>query len=784
MDKFAYIDHAAHSGANGNNQRQEATQAQQDAGNYAKGRLTLHGLRIAIETPRGTRREWRAKDGTSGSNLLKFHYGYFEGIRGADGDELDCSIGPWPEAPLAYVVNQYMRGQFDEHKVMLGFPDRRTAIAGYLSNYSPGWQGMNSCISCSISQLKWWLANGNLKRQLTQDQLPYEGTDDTMEKVLWDSAHNPMRSTLDKVLYSLREHDAGNGLLFDAVSMAEILADSDGVMTLDALVLPYARIEQRMTLLQKVLDRAGEAVKVAAMQVSEPFTQRGSTNVAVIYELSDGQTISIFFHNPDVTPKKITPSDDVISWKWLLNKKDITVAVAPERGRDLDVRTVASRIMRLAEKNSARFIAANGKRAEKLQVISDLKGELETKKETLSGLERQIEVAMQERELAGLDEPPEPIVPPEPEPEPAPAATLNVDGIKAVITSDEPMPGVAVGANWVVMNAPRPLLGTETMSDGEFLDGRFYAAIDPNDYMAQAYVDANVKLAASVVFVADEATQTEMALNTINQDYLPAYMKMDEGERKTALSGFIAKLNGFTYGAMKELAAKGMPVVAEPEPEPQPEPEPKPEPAPTWRSKYIVIELVDRFRVAGLNANPISPSYPTRAEAEAAAAAYFAGGDNFPAPSDSDEFAAQEAEKLAAEKRAAEQAAREAAEQAERDAEAARQAEAAAQAQRDAEAAAANEAANIVVPVAEVAPQPEPVVEPSATGDNQEAADGDFLALAAAGDVDFYDKAVTDRLAALAKQYTDPEGAYLDLVMQAKTAAKQFFIAEFKKKVA
>lgn len=68
--------------------------------------------------------------------------------------------------------------------------------------------------------------------------------------------------------------------------------------------------------------------------------------------------------------------------------------------------------------------------------------------------------------------------------------------------------------------------------------------------------------------------------------------------------------------------------------------------------------------------------------------------------------------------------------------------------------------------------------------ESEESADGDFLALASTGDVDFFDKAVTDRLATLAKKYTTPESAYLALIMKAKTAAKTFFIAEFKKRVA
>lgn len=85
--------------------------------------------------------------------------------------------------------------------------------------------------------------------------------------------------------------------------------------------------------------------------------------------------------------------------------------------------------------------------------------------------------------------------------------------------------------------------------------------------------------------------------------------------------------------------------------------------------------------------------------------------------------------------------------------------------------------------------EPEMRVAPVSTDaekaqESDEAADGDFLSLAATGDVDFYNKAVTDRLAALARKYTDPESTQYHLIKQAVTAAKKWFTAEFAKKVA
>lgn len=81
--------------------------------------------------------------------------------------------------------------------------------------------------------------------------------------------------------------------------------------------------------------------------------------------------------------------------------------------------------------------------------------------------------------------------------------------IKSRVTDKLPFD---VDPTWVVMNAPRPLAGHLTTDSGEFLTGRFYAAIDPADSMAAAYLETNTKLDACVVVIASKAVQVEMAL--------------------------------------------------------------------------------------------------------------------------------------------------------------------------------------------------------------------------------------------------------------------------------
>jgi len=399
-DIFSRIEAGAHSGAFGNNPIPTPSQAQCEAGNYKVGRVSLHGLPIAIEQPRNSFRCGVDPSGKSWRTRLAAHYGYLSGTKGADGDAVDCFIGPWPQAEMVYVINQYVAGKFDEHKVMLGFIDEAMAKRAYLDSYDRGWDGLKSLVSMSIAQFKWWLKHGNKSRPAVKDYLPFEGHESMKmtNKVHWGTNATPLGMTLDQVLYEIRRDDAEDGLVFDSICVNDFREIADEVLALDALVTPYVAIERTMNVINTVMKRAGGSVTPLSFQVSDPYRFRGVVNVAVIWELSDGQTISILLHNPDSTPSKLAPDDELISWKWLLNKKDITIVVAPERGRDLNVREVARRVMLLADKNSAAFRRANIRRAERMDRIQALKDEIAGMESELAGLLHQIEVSTVEAE--------------------------------------------------------------------------------------------------------------------------------------------------------------------------------------------------------------------------------------------------------------------------------------------------------------------------------------------------------------------------------------------------
>jgi hypothetical protein len=102
-------------------------------------RLELFGFDIPIENKKGSVRRWHDENGNeTGATEMKSHYGYIEGTEGADGDPVDVYVGDDEESAWAFVVHQLKLPDFeeyDEDKVMLGFPDEASAKEAYLAQY-------------------------------------------------------------------------------------------------------------------------------------------------------------------------------------------------------------------------------------------------------------------------------------------------------------------------------------------------------------------------------------------------------------------------------------------------------------------------------------------------------------------------------------------------------------------------------------------------------------------------------------------------------------------------
>lgn len=126
-----------------------------DAEHKLQGHTAHQGIPIAIENRKGSVRSGVDKDGKPWRTEMKHPYGYIKGSKGADGEEVDCYVGPTKSAPEVYVVHQRKadgRG-YDEDKVMLGFRSQEHARTAYLKHYnSPKFLGPISAVT--IDRLK------------------------------------------------------------------------------------------------------------------------------------------------------------------------------------------------------------------------------------------------------------------------------------------------------------------------------------------------------------------------------------------------------------------------------------------------------------------------------------------------------------------------------------------------------------------------------------------------------------------------------------------------------
>ena len=145
------------------------TEAQKEAGNYRKGRVRLHGLEISIENPRGSTRSGTRPDGSTWRHEMSDHYGYIRRTKGADSEHVDVYVGPKPESKRVYVIDQLDQptGQFDEHKVMMGYPTKAAATKAYRSNFDKGWK-VGPVQSMSVDEFKSWLKDGDTTRPASE----------------------------------------------------------------------------------------------------------------------------------------------------------------------------------------------------------------------------------------------------------------------------------------------------------------------------------------------------------------------------------------------------------------------------------------------------------------------------------------------------------------------------------------------------------------------------------------------------------------------------------------
>ncbi len=209
---------------------------------------------------------------------------------------------------------------------------------------------------------------------------------------------------LDKTYYGLVRDPDDYALMMESAPFEEVDGYyNPGTEEVDAAFITEAVVVKKFSRLEGVVRRGivkamnkymtakdpDTGTPITAMDpiVGEPRKSGLFAYVTVQIPFSDGQVVSIVFHAPEGDQKKISPDDTVVAFRWLLNKRDITNAVAPEDGKEISLETVSKRVGQLVEKNTKRF-AATQKEAQAE------KKELADAQENIKGLQGQTDSLM------------------------------------------------------------------------------------------------------------------------------------------------------------------------------------------------------------------------------------------------------------------------------------------------------------------------------------------------------------------------------------------------------
>lgn len=186
------------------------SEAQKKAGNYKKGHLSFGGYDFTVETPKGTTRSGKDEQGKPWSVTMHDTYGYILGKIGVDGDHIDMFINDAADLDSfdgnVYVVDQVNpeTGEFDEHKVMYGYPSEEAATEAYLANYSKDWKGLGKVTAVPKATFDKWLDSSDRKTKPFADyaMVQKEQRAAYKEKMMQDGAHS---KAFDKIVELAKE---------------------------------------------------------------------------------------------------------------------------------------------------------------------------------------------------------------------------------------------------------------------------------------------------------------------------------------------------------------------------------------------------------------------------------------------------------------------------------------------------------------------------------------------------------------------------------------------------
>ena len=384
-------------------------------------------------------------DGSTASRYSRYEVGRITGryreipavladSTGFDSLGFDSSVGSdddsWHVVNVFDSVNTYIDsmaigGAMDSNHALQIAKSQLDSLGGtrcqLITNNSMQFDGIDHDHTWSIDALNKLMDNPSQHKSylpvITAPELVVEAERVTFDSVQWDSNNNLIsHGGKDSRLYiDLTRADTRHELVTE-FDLADALFDMDAEEAgFDALMTEKHRLPLLKDRLFKALSGlSSDDLSVTNVTQTKEFKRQGVINIAFVFDLSDGQKLSIWFHKPLESSSKLLPSDYMVSWKWMLNKRDVTAALSPKHGDNVQLPALARRIMRLAAKNSKRFKAAQARQAKVEQELLDAEQTVADRKSTISMLDidimdlnKKIDMALQARKDES-EKPPEP----------------------------------------------------------------------------------------------------------------------------------------------------------------------------------------------------------------------------------------------------------------------------------------------------------------------------------------------------------------------------------------
>lgn len=160
------IDAAANEAASSPTNDRTESFAQIEANNRKLGHVSVQGLDISIENPKGSIRRSKPDAAMKWERKMRDHYGYIRGTEDNTGEHVDAFVGPHADSDTVYVIDQVIDGKFDEPKVMVGYRTEKEARAAYLRNYQDGWDGLGAIAPMAMDEFRKWVRSGGPKKPL------------------------------------------------------------------------------------------------------------------------------------------------------------------------------------------------------------------------------------------------------------------------------------------------------------------------------------------------------------------------------------------------------------------------------------------------------------------------------------------------------------------------------------------------------------------------------------------------------------------------------------------